>query len=108
MEGVLMGGSSDNGIHLTANRHSGGGLDRVSCNPARPPGAGDIRIHLSGAKSPGSHTDVSGGGKFGDLILSADQDNIRGERLGQGAGRDLGTDPARIAQGNRYSRVPTT
>ena len=108
VQGVLMRGSSDNGLHLTAERHSGGGLDRVSCNPARPPGASVIRIHLARAESPGSHTDVAGGGKCSDLILGADQDNICGKRLGQGAGRDLGTDSPRIAQRNRYPRIPTT
>jgi len=108
VQGVLMGGSSDNGVHLTAERHSSGGLDRVSGNPARPPGASVIRTQPAGAESPGAHTNVAGGGKCGDLILRADQDNICGKRLGQSACSDLGTDPAGIAQRNRYSRVPTT
>jgi len=108
VKGVLMGGSSDNGVHLTAERHSSGRLDGVSGNPAGPPGASVIRIGLAGAESPNSHTDVAGGGKCGDLIFRADQDNICGKRLGQSACGDLGTDPARIAQRNRYSRVLTT
>jgi hypothetical protein len=51
---------------------------------------------------------VADGGKCSDLILGADQDNICGKRLSQGPGRDLGTDPARIAQRNRYPRLLTT
>ena len=100
VERVLVGGRGDDGIHFAAERHAGGGLDRVTRDTA---GAQDAMVvrGLAAAGMPRADGHPLGRRHGGDLVFGADEDDVRADRLGEGAGGDLGPDPPRIAERHR-------
>ncbi len=100
---MLVGGSGDNAIHLTAERELGRGLHRVAGDTARPHGPAPVRA-IAASQTPGSHAKAAVGRNRANLIVGPDQRNFCRKGPSQGAGGDLGTDPARITQRHRDPR----
>jgi hypothetical protein len=98
MEGMLVGGGGDDGVHFAAESELHGRFDRVAGDAARADLALAVRAGVAAAVSPGSDRYLTLRRNAGDLVLRANQGDLSFERLGQGAGRDLGPDPTRIPQ----------
>jgi hypothetical protein len=108
VERVLVGRGGDDGVHLTAQGELDRGLDRVPREPAGAYCARPIFLTFTGPHAPGPDRQPMTDGYRAELIVRADQREVRIQRLGQRAGDDLWTDASRVAQGDRESRSRAT
>jgi hypothetical protein len=105
VEGMLVGGCGNDGVHFALKRQFDGGLDRVSGNAAGADHAIAVGVAVAQTKSPGSYRDTMLSGNRLDLVFGTDNGDLCIDGLNQRSGGDLRPDPARIAEG--YSEPRT-
>jgi hypothetical protein len=101
MKCVLVGRSSDDGIHFAIECQPGGRLDSMACDSAGSDDPVPVAVALSASQSPAADPDATLRRYGSDLVLRADDGDLCVNHLGQGASRDLGSDATRITKSNR-------
>ena len=97
-ERVLVGGGRNDGVDFAAESEFYRRLDGVTGNAAGPDQPVAVWIRITAAQPPRPDGDSSLSRYLRYLVFRANERDLDVERLGQRAGRDLGTDPARISQ----------
>jgi hypothetical protein len=100
MEGVLLRGGGDDGIHFAVEREPDGGLHGVPGEAAGPDGASPVAGGLTAPHPPDTERHPARRRQCADLVLRADQGHLRRERVLEGPRGDLRADAARIAEGD--------
>jgi hypothetical protein len=99
MESLLVGGPGDDSVHLSREGELHGVFHSVAGNPTGTNDPSRAFFRLMGAPRAGRDS-VCRRDRC-DLVFGSDDDNVRVYRITEGACRDLGTDPPRIAQSDR-------
>jgi hypothetical protein len=103
MEGVLVGGASHDRIYIALEREFDGALYGMAGKATGADDAMTVVPTLAAALLPATDREAPDRGNGLDLIVGADDRDVRIERLGQGSSDDLGSDAAGIAKGYRDS-----